>query len=166
MPETKKIRPVIFESSPPPSIPEKAETDERQKREEPAPSTAVEKPQESFIAPSASAPKSPIPTPSSPLSPQEEEVRVIEQLLQEGLEETYWQLPPALQTKFREQGEKTAQKIERLLRHVHVNIMKILKLIRKWLSIIPNVNTFFLEQEAKIKTDKITAQHNERNRSA
>ena len=32
---------------------------------------------------------------------------------------------------------------------------KILKLIRSWLKLIPGVNKFFLEQEAKIKTDKI-----------
>jgi hypothetical protein len=30
-----------------------------------------------------------------------------------------------------------------------------LKLIREWLLIIPGVNKYFLEQEAKIKTDKI-----------
>jgi hypothetical protein len=34
-------------------------------------------------------------------------------------------------------------------------VKKILALIRDWLKLIPGVNRFFLEQEAKIKTDKI-----------
>jgi hypothetical protein len=36
-----------------------------------------------------------------------------------------------------------------------VSTKKIFVLIRAWLKIIPGVNRFFLEQEAKIKTDKI-----------
>lgn len=166
MPEIKKIPPIAPEASPQPSPAEKVETNEAQQHEEPTPSTAKEQVQEPFVAPLASTATINAPMQLPPRSPEEEEVRAIEHILQEGLEETYWKLSPALQVKFKQRGEKTAQKIERLLRHVHVNIMKILRLIRKWLSIIPHADTFFLEQEAKIKTDKITAQHNERNRSA
>ena len=36
-----------------------------------------------------------------------------------------------------------------------IQMKKILKLIREWLLIIPGVNKFFLEQEAKIKAEKI-----------
>ena len=36
-----------------------------------------------------------------------------------------------------------------------VHSKKILKAIVGWLKMIPGVNKFFLEQEAKIKTDKI-----------
>ena len=35
------------------------------------------------------------------------------------------------------------------------DLFKIIDVIKKWLSIIPGINKFFLEQEAKIKTDKI-----------
>jgi hypothetical protein len=36
-------------------------------------------------------------------------------------------------------------------------VKAIVDLIKKWLAIIPGVNKFFLEQEAKIKTDQIIA---------
>jgi hypothetical protein len=37
-----------------------------------------------------------------------------------------------------------------------VNIKKIRNLIIRWLRVIPGVNRYFLEQEAKIKTDRIS----------
>jgi len=36
-----------------------------------------------------------------------------------------------------------------------IKARKVLHLIRDWLKIIPGINKYFLEQEAKIKTDKI-----------
>jgi len=47
------------------------------------------------------------------------------------------------------------KKINTLLDKAKINLGKIASLIRKWLSIIPGVNKFFLEQEAKIKADEI-----------
>jgi hypothetical protein len=52
-------------------------------------------------------------------------------------------------------GEETVEKINSLLDKTKIKIGKIINLIKKWLKIIPGINQFFLEQEAKIKTDKI-----------
>jgi len=79
----------------------------------------------------------------------------IEDILEEDLEEIYFQMTPEKQAEFKQAGEKTASKIESLLKSAKIKIKKILELIRNWLKIIPGVNKYFLEQEAKIKTDKI-----------
>ena len=82
-------------------------------------------------------------------------VREVEHVLAQGLDETYRQLDPATQVKFKLAGEETATKISVLLGDVKDQTKKILQLIIVWLRIIPGVNQYFLEQEAKIKADKL-----------
>jgi len=79
----------------------------------------------------------------------------IEKILEEDLDQVYMELSPPNQMRFRQAGEETANLINNLLDKAKVKVAKILKLIKKWLSIIPSINNFFLEQTAKIKTDKI-----------
>lgn len=79
----------------------------------------------------------------------------IENILEENLEEMFIDLPAAKQNEFKQAGEKTAQEICLLLAKAKIKINKIINLIRRWLLLIPGVNKFFLEQEVKIKTDKI-----------
>jgi exonuclease VII small subunit len=79
----------------------------------------------------------------------------IEKILEEGLSEIYLDLPPAKQREFRILGEKTAREINLLLEKAKLKIRKIIELIRRWLLIVPGVNKFFLEQEVKIRADKI-----------
>ncbi len=79
----------------------------------------------------------------------------IEDILEEDLKDLYVSMPPEKQATFREQGEETRTKVRVLVGSAKVNAKKIFQLIRGWLKIIPGVNRFFLEQEAKIKTDKI-----------
>lgn len=79
----------------------------------------------------------------------------IEDVLEEDLEDIYFQLPPERQAEFAQKGEETATKIAVLLGQVKFRVSKILDLIKSWLKMIPGVNKYFLEQEAKIKTDKI-----------
>ncbi|TAL50202.1 hypothetical protein EPN81_03445 [Patescibacteria group bacterium] len=79
----------------------------------------------------------------------------IEDILEEDLKELYVSMPSQTQAVFREKGEETRSKIRLLVRSAKVNAKKIFQLIRSWLKTIPGVNRFFLEQEAKIKTDKI-----------
>lgn len=78
-------------------------------------------------------------------------------MLAEGLEETYRQLDPGAQAVFKRAGEETAKKIVTLLEQTKVQAKKVLELIVSWLKLIPGVNRFFLEQEAKIKADKLLA---------
>ena len=91
----------------------------------------------------------------SVISEYEEREKQIENFLARGLEEVYLDLPREKQAEFRLKGEETAKKINKLLEKTRVNIGKIVNLIKKWLALIPGVNKFFLEQEAKIKADEI-----------
>ena len=79
----------------------------------------------------------------------------IEDILEEDLKEIYLSMPPDKRIEFKRKGEETRSKIRVLLKSAKVNAKKIFQLIRSWLKIIPGVNRYFLEQEAKIKTDKI-----------
>ncbi len=103
----------------------------------------------------AAAPKPAPAVPAATVPAKSEMTRNIERILEEDLGEVYFKMPPALQKEFRAKGEETASKIEKLLKQTRVAVRKILKLIREWLKIIPGVNKFFLEQEAKIKTDQL-----------
>lgn len=47
-----------------------------------------------------------------------------------------------------------------MLQATKVQTKKIVELLLAWLRIIPGVNRFFLEQEAKIKADKLLALRN------
>lgn len=79
----------------------------------------------------------------------------VEKLLESGLEDAYQALSPLAQQEFKLKGEQTASKIRELMRSAKIKVKKIFKLIFEWLSMLPGINHFFLEQEAKIKTDKI-----------
>ena len=59
------------------------------------------------------------------------------------------------QEAFKKKGEETAGKIKELLKSFKDKTKEIVKLIKSWLKMLPGVNKFFIEQEAKIKTDKI-----------
>lgn len=79
----------------------------------------------------------------------------VEKILEEGLEQLYFELNPEEQAKFRNLGENTAQKITGLLQQAKVKIEEILSLIRQWLMSVGDVNRYYAEQEAKIKASKI-----------
>ncbi len=84
----------------------------------------------------------------------EREVK-IEEVLSSGLDDIFLSLTPQKQEEFKIEGEKAVSKINVLLDKAKVNVEKIIIIIKKWLSIIPKVNRYFLEQEAKIKADQI-----------
>jgi hypothetical protein len=86
---------------------------------------------------------------------QEERYREIESALADGLEEVFLSMEPAAQQKFKQAGEEATRAISDLLEKGRSTARKIIEIIRKWLSLAPGINKFFLEQEAKIKTDKI-----------
>lgn len=82
----------------------------------------------------------------------------IEQVLEEDLGEIYNNLTPQEQKNFKIKGEEAARSIFQLVYHkTKIKVKKIVKLIRNWLKSVPGINKFFLEQEAKIKADKIAA---------
>ena len=167
MPEEKQIKPILPEVSPQRSSVEHSLEGEQkieQKKEEPSAKNAEAAEFSVATTPQPSVASLNNEAPAPLITNKSEILQAIEEILEEDLEEAYWQMPPAMRQKFKQHGEDTAKKIERLLRMVHVNILKVLRLLQKWLSIIPHINSFFLEQEAKIKADKIITLHREQNK--
>lgn len=79
----------------------------------------------------------------------------IESILEADLTDVFLGMQPEEQRRFIQKGEETAQTIRTLLSAAKINAKKIFQAIAAWLSLIPGVNLFFLEQEAKIKTDRL-----------
>lgn len=89
------------------------------------------------------------------LSWQQVKYRQIESILEEDLAEAYFKMDDLTKQEFKRAGEATALAVLKIISQPRVKIDQILQAIKKWLSIIPQINRFFLEQAAKIKTDKI-----------
>ena len=103
-----------------------------------------------------------LPTPANPnpqTSPSYKDAKLIEieNVLEQDLAQIYFDLPPESKQIFKSEGELTARKINALLLETKVAAQKIVTLIVNWLAMLPGVNKFFIEQEAKIKADKILA---------
>ena len=101
------------------------------------------------------APVSSQPTMPLPITEDEKRVQEVEQILADGLHDLYISLPPTEQQKFKVEGEKAAREVVGLLGQVKVKIDQIISVIRRWLIAIPGVNKFFIEQESKIKAQKL-----------
>lgn len=84
-----------------------------------------------------------------------ERQKKIEALLEADLRDIYLKMDPEKRKEFRAAGERTAREINGLLEETKIRMKKIIALIKNWLALIPGVNKFFLEQEAKIKADEI-----------
>lgn len=97
------------------------------------------------------------PLPASAPQPIEKDATAVavEKILEENLDDLYLSLPADKQREFKIKGEETTNKIIKLIKEAKVTFKKIFKLIFGWLKMIPGVNRFFIEQEAKIKADKI-----------
>ncbi len=88
--------------------------------------------------------------------PEHDEVfKAVEKILEDGLGDYFGQLPEPAKVRFQQKGQQVAEQISVMVRQMGVKVKKVILLIRDWLLTIPGVNKFFLEQEAKIKTDRI-----------
>ena len=81
----------------------------------------------------------------------------VEKIMEEGLADAYKELGTIERQEFKIKGEQTALQIRELLQATHIKIKKIFKLLFEWLKMLPGINRFYLEQEAKIKADKIVS---------
>jgi hypothetical protein len=86
---------------------------------------------------------------------QQQRAAAIDDILSSDLNDIFLKMPPAQQREFKQQGEAAVTQINSLLNRTKVKVTKIIDLIKAWLKLIPGINKFFLEQEAKIKADKI-----------
>ena len=85
----------------------------------------------------------------------DELTREVESIMEEGLTDAFKELSSLEQQEFKIKGEQTAIEIRNMLRGAHVRVKSIFKLLLEWLKLLPGVNRFFLEQEAKIKAERI-----------
>lgn len=83
----------------------------------------------------------------------------IETVLSDDLYEYFQAMTPEEQTKFKQKGEETVSRLSQLVSQTVIKAKEVLRLIAAWLRFIPHVNRYFLEQESKIKTDKILELH-------
>lgn len=93
--------------------------------------------------------------PASVLQRHKEREKEIESILAQDLEDFYLSMGEEKRMEFKIVGEKTARIINTMIETGKFQAKKIIELIRKWLSIVPGINKFFVEQQAKIKTDRI-----------
>ena len=107
-------------------------------------------------------PTSGTPATTPPNLEQVQRLADIERILEEDLSEIYFKLPATDQASFRLKGEETARQINTLLSATTIKLKQIIDAIRGWLQLIPGVSKFFLDQEAKIKADRLLKLHNDR----
>ncbi|MFA6603319.1 MAG: hypothetical protein WCT10_00585 [Patescibacteria group bacterium] len=103
----------------------------------------------------ASVPAVPAKSAAAPVAAKDTYHIRVERVLEENLVEVYLAMPPAARARFKAEGEATALRLRSLIEQTKIRAKDVLKLILQWLKMIPGVNRYFLEQEAKIKTDKI-----------
>ncbi len=94
---------------------------------------------------------------------QKEQEKEIEKVLEADLEEAFLKMSSEKRLEFELKGVETAQEINTLFEQGKATAKKVIDLIKKWLALIPGVNKFFLEQEAKIKADEIIKKRNQQN---
>ncbi|BFD25032.1 MAG: hypothetical protein JST_000352 [Candidatus Parcubacteria bacterium] len=140
-----------IEQAPVPSSPEVLTGPER--KSEQAPERGAEKGETAPVTVPMVTPVAPVA--KEPPTYKERRAKLIDETLSEGLGNTYLAMSPERQKVFKVKGEETVAKINNLLDETKVKINKIVSLIKKWLSLIVGVNKFYLDQEAKIKADKI-----------
>ncbi len=79
----------------------------------------------------------------------------VEKILERDLGEYVQALPEDQRARFQKKGQEVADEIAKMVRELHLQVKRVLTLIRDWLLTLPGMNKFFLEQEAKIKTDQM-----------
>lgn len=102
------------------------------------------------------APPLPISSPAGVPQQMDPILRTVENVLSEDLAETYKQLAPDTQQEFKKKGEQVARTVKQMITTGTFHAKKVLSLVLDWLRLIPHINRFFLEQEAKRKIDVLT----------
>ncbi len=130
-----------------PSAPSEREAPVREVREIPEGEKAAP-PKPSVVLPVSAAPQ--------PVFAEKSHMRrEIETVLEEDIDFLYKALSQKQRQQFRIEGERTAAKIEILMKQAVIKLVEIIKLIRSWLTLLPGVDRFFIEQEAKIKAERV-----------
>ena len=86
-------------------------------------------------------------------------LKKVEDILANDMDRVFLSMDAATQQRFKVKGEATARQIVGMLNKTRIKIKEVVSVIMSWLRIIPHVNKFYLEQEAKIKADEIIKMH-------
>jgi hypothetical protein len=107
-------------------------------------------------------------TPVAPAiaTPPDKVAEDVDSILKEGLEEAVAAMPEDAKQRFWQKGKEIGALVADMVRHYKVEVKRVLHLLKEWLISIPGVNRFFLEQEAKIKTDRILDLERQRHEGA
>ena len=117
---------------------------------------------EADTAPAVAVPPSTATAAEAPVVRKDEVTIEVQEIMQDGLGDTFRSMSPEERERFRAKGEEVAGEVAAMVREFKVEAKRVILLIRDWLLTIPGVNKFFLEQEAKIKTDRILELERER----
>ena len=79
----------------------------------------------------------------------------IQAILRDNLGEATAAMPEEAKTRFWAKAQEIGVVVADMVRQYKVEVKRVLHLLVEWLHTIPGVNKFFLEQEAKLKTDRI-----------
>lgn len=79
----------------------------------------------------------------------------VERVMEADLRDLYLAMTPTERQIFKKKGEETAKEITSLMEKTKINLNKIIKLLFGWLRLLPGVNNYFIEQEAKLKADQL-----------
>jgi len=97
----------------------------------------------------------PMPQEQRRVPAKEKIVADLEGVLEEDLKELFLSLDKSKQQQFKQKGEEIVAWLRVQVATNKLVERQLLDQIHTWLKIVPDVNRFFLEQIAKIKTDKI-----------
>ncbi len=123
--------------------------------------TAEQKGEQGFLEQATEEVVSEIPTASAVAEPEavteqkDEMLTKVEKILEEDLEGLVAGMNSEDKQKFEKKGLEVSGQITNMIRALKLKMEKAVSLIRSWLQTIPGVNKYFLEQEAKIKADKM-----------
>lgn len=79
----------------------------------------------------------------------------VEKIVEDGLGPFVETMEPNAKERFLKKGREITAIIAGMVRSMHIKTKDVFRLLKEWLLTIPGVNKFFLEQEVKIKTDRI-----------
>lgn len=79
----------------------------------------------------------------------------VEKIVEDGLGPFVETMEAGAKDRFLKKGRDVTAIIAGMVRGMHIKTKEVFRLLKEWLLTIPGVNKFFLEQEVKIKTDRI-----------
>ena len=115
-----------------------------QQNDRPVSASPIAQPAVQYAAPAQAA-----------VDPRVKMLKDVEGILSDGLGDVYKALPKDRQFIFRQKGEEIANKITDMIIYGKAKVKEIWKLVTDWLGGLPGMNKYFLEQEIKIKTDRV-----------